>query len=84
MPLFCTRIPEALLKLVTIINKIVRGQDLSKGPPKFGMMRNLVIIEDLRVFEQKSWERATETNANYELVMKDIISQFFPKKELQH
>ena len=36
------------------------------------------------MFEQKAWERVTETNVNYELVMKDLISHFFPPKSLQH
>ena len=49
--LFRTGSPEALLKFVTILHKIIRGQDLSTGPQKFGMTQNLVVGEDLRVFE---------------------------------
>ena len=52
VPLFRTGIPEALLKFVTLIHKIIRGQDLSMGPQKFGMTRNLVFGEVPRVFEQ--------------------------------
>ena len=56
-PLFWTGIPEALLKFVTILHNIIRGQDLSTEPQKFGMTRNLVIKEELRVFEQKAQDR---------------------------
>ena len=50
MPLFRMVIPEVLLKFVTILHKIIRGQDLSTGPQKFGMTWNLVVVEALRVF----------------------------------
>ena len=63
--MFRTGIPEALLKFVTLLHNIIRGQDLSTGPQKSGMTRNMVIFEALRVFEQKARERDTETNANF-------------------
>ena len=47
------------------------------------MTRNLVIGEALQVFDQKDQERATETNKNYELAMKDMIYHFFIPKSLQ-
>ena len=53
-------IPKALLKFVTILHKIIRGQDLSTGPQKFGLTRNLVIGEAMQLFEQNSRERGTE------------------------
>ena len=82
MTVIQTAIPEDLLKFVTLLNNIIRGQDLSTGPQKFGMTRNLVIGESLRVFEQKSRERGTETNKDYGLVTKDLISHSFPTKYL--
>ena len=57
VPLFRTGISEALLKFVTILHKITRGQDLSTGLQKFGMTRNLVVGESLRVFGRKAPER---------------------------
>ena len=41
--LFWAGITEALIKLVTILNTIIRGQDLSTGSQKFGKKSNLVI-----------------------------------------
>ena len=82
MPLFWTEIPEAILKFVIIIHKIIRGKYLSMGPQKFGIKRNLVAEEAMRLFEQKAWVRGRETNTDYELMMKDLISHFFPPKEL--
>ena len=65
VPMFRTGSPEALLKFVTLLHNIIRDQDLSTGPQKSGMTRNIVIFEALRVFEQKAQERDTETNANF-------------------
>ena len=60
VPLFRTGSPEALLKFVTIIHKIIRGQDLYTGPQKFGMTWDLVVGEVPQVFEQKSQETGTK------------------------
>ena len=70
MTLFRTVIPEALLKFVTILNKIIWGQDLSTGPQKLGMTKNLIVGEALRVIEKNNWDNVTENNANYELATK--------------
>ena len=57
MSLFWTGIPEALLKFIALIHKIIRGQYLSTGPQNFGMTWNLVVEEALRVFKHKSQDR---------------------------
>ena len=62
--MFLTGSPEALLKLVTLINKIVWGQDMSTVPHKFGMKINLTVGDSLRVFEQNTQNRGMENNAN--------------------
>ena len=66
------------------LNKIIWGQDLSTVPQKFGMIQYPVIGESLRIFEKNNRDRGTETNANYKLVMKDLITNFLPLKALQH
>ena len=57
VPLFWTGIPEALLKFVTILHKIIQGQDLLTVPQKFSMERNLVIGEALQVFIRRNERR---------------------------
>ena len=46
------------------------------------MTSKLVMGEALRLFYQKAQDRGTETNANSELLMKDLISNLFPPKSL--
>ena len=53
VPLFRTGSPEVLLQLVMILHKIIQGQNMSTGPYKYGMTRNLVVGEALQFFEQK-------------------------------
>ena len=47
VPMFRTTSTESLLKFVTILNKIIKGQDLSMVPQNYGMTQNLVIVDDL-------------------------------------
>ena len=80
--LFRTGITDPPLNLFTILNKIIWGHDLFTGPHDFGRTRNLVVGEAIRVFEQKNRDRGTETNMNYELVIKELTTHFFPRKEI--
>ena len=47
------------------------------------MTSNFFVGESLWVFDQKTRERGTESNSNYELVIKDLIANFFLPKALQ-
>ena len=75
--------PEALLKFVTLIKKIIQVQDLSMVLKKCLLTRKLIVGGSLQIFEQKTWDRGTENNKNYKLVMKYFITHFFPPKVLQ-
>ena len=55
--LFQTGSPDALLKFLTLLHKIIRDQDLSTGPQRFGMTSNLVDGEAMWVFKEKAQER---------------------------
>ena len=80
---FRTVSPEALLKFIMFLQKIIQGQYMSTVLQKFGMTRNLVVREALWVFEQENRYRVTEANANYELVMKGFIVHLFLPEALQ-
>ena len=74
---------EALHNFITVLQYIIKVQDLSTGPQKYEITCNLLLGESLRVFEQKTWECGTEINNNYKLVIQYLISHFLPSKELQ-
>ena len=83
MLVFKTIIPEALLKLLTILNNIIKGHDLFTGYQKYGMAQNLIIGESLLIFEKNTKERGSLINAKYKLVIQDVFIQFFTPKVLQ-
>ena len=82
VPLFRTGIPESLLKLVKILNNIIKGQDLSMGPQKYSINRDIFVKESLQLFEEKTWYQGTQTNYNNELEMNILITHFFSSKVL--
>ena len=43
MPLFWVGSPEALLKVLELLHKIIRNQDLPTRPQKFGITTNLIV-----------------------------------------
>ena len=47
------------------------------------MTKNLLAREAIWFFEQKAHENVNEAMTNYELVMQDLKTHFFPKKDLQ-
>ena len=67
VPLFWTGSHESLLKFITLLNKIIHGQDLATGPQKFGITRNIIIRDSLRVFEKILiiWEQRLMKTTRY-------------------
>ena len=53
MPMFYTSSDESLLKLLTLMNKILKNQNLITGPKYYVMANNLLSREALQVFEHK-------------------------------
>ena len=82
-PLFRTRSSEALLKFVMILNKIIKGKDLYTETQKYWMDQNLLIVEALRLLEHNNQDQGIETNSNYELATKNLITHLFPPKALK-
>ena len=84
MPLLRTSTPEALLKFITLLNRILKGKYLSTVTQKYGMARNIMVAVVLQVFEKETRDFEMETNGNNKLVIKDVISHFFPSKDLKN
>ena len=48
--LFRAGSPEALLKFIVVLHKVIKRQELSTGPQKYGMACNLLLGDSLWVF----------------------------------
>ena len=69
------RIPEALIRFITVMHKIIKDYYLSTVPQKNIITHNIVLVESLRVFEHKTRELGMKNNNNYELFIQDMISR---------
>ena len=49
--------PEALLKLLTILKNIIKGQDLSTDTHKYRMAHNIIIREFLQTSKKNTREK---------------------------
>ena len=61
----------------------MKGQNLTNGPQYYAMTNNLLSIEALWVFDQKSQENGNTTVNNYKLVMQGLKNHFLPLKEIK-
>ena len=78
-----TATPEEILKFEDNFNMIVRGQNITAAGDKFGMMRNLLRGDALRVFESEAvTQLAGETDATFLACKQAVIKYSFPKNAL--
>ena len=63
-----------------ILNKIIKGKDLYTETQKYWMDQNLLIVEALRLLEHNNQDQGIETNSNYELATKNLITHLFHRR----
>ena len=62
--IFNTVLAKALFMLIFVLKKTLKGNNLTMGHYLYTMTENILAVEALRVFEQKSWENGSETMMN--------------------
>ena len=55
IPIFKNRYDEVQPKILVLLNKILKGQNLTMEPHIYVMAKNLLVGGALQVFEHKSW-----------------------------
>ena len=80
--LVSTASPEEILKFEDDFNMIVRGQNITDAANKFGMMRNLLRGDALRVFEGAATIAIGEADLTLLACKQALIKYFFPKNAL--
>ena len=83
VPVFNTGSPEVLLKFLTLLDKIIKGQSLTTGTHIYAMTNNLLAEEALCVFEQQAKSKVSKTTASYKSVIEGVTTHLFPSKALQ-
>ena len=74
--------PEEILKFMDNFDMIVRGQGITDAENKFGMMRNLLRGDALRVFDQEANKMSDKNDANFTKVSNSLVEYFFPPNAL--
>jgi hypothetical protein len=74
--------PEEILKFIDNFNMIVRGQNITMAEDKFGMMRNLLREDCLRVFEQGAVEAGEVSDQSFLTCVHKLVTYCFPKNAL--
>ena len=81
--IFNTISAEALLKLLMILRKIFKGNNIKTGPQHWSTTKNILAGEALLYFEQKVREKGNTITMSYKLVIQGLTTQLFSKKVLQ-
>jgi hypothetical protein len=75
--------PEEWLMFQKALSKVLIGQNITTGPPTYGMARRLMEGAALSKFDESALLQGAETLVHYEEVMKDITNYVFPTRALQ-
>ena len=73
---------KALLKFLVILNNY-KGKEPKYAPPKVCNDEKLLMVESLRVFEQKVRASVNKTLSNYELFIQGLTTDFFSPNEIK-
>ena len=73
---------KTLLKFLITLKKILKVQNLKTITLKYVVTKNLLVVEVLRMSEQKYCESGNRTTTYYELDIKGMTTYFFPPKTL--
>jgi hypothetical protein len=75
--------PEEWLMFQKALSKVLIGQNITTGPPTYGMARRLMEGAALSKLDESALLHGAETLVHYEEVMRDITNYVFPTRALQ-
>lgn len=80
--IFKTGTPEEWLLFVKDLRRVIAGQNITTGPNKYSMTRRLLGGDAEAVFLAATTAHGNETNANFELCLRDVATHIFPQRAL--
>lgn len=81
---FRTGTAEEWLIFMRDLKRILVGQNVTTGPPKYAMIRRLILGDTLAVFNKAATEKGNETVANFEACLQEVTTHVFPQRALAH
>ena len=79
-----TGTPEEWLIFMRDLKRILVGQNVTTGPPRYAMLRRLVLGDTLAVFNKAAAEHGNETVANFETCLQAVTKHVFPQRAMAH
>ena len=84
IPYFGSGTPEQWLKFQRDLNRVIIGQNITTGPPKYAMARRLLEGDALAKFNERAVENGTETNEHFAIVLQELTTHVLPQKALAY
>eukprot|EP00957_Ditylum_brightwellii_P127605 9731227-Ditylum_brightwellii.AAC.1 len=79
----CTTPADAtspIYELSVLLQVVLKGQNVTQGPPSYAVAKALLKGNTLRVFEQAEIDHCTQTMPHFNLYLDDVAEHMLPKK----
>ena len=83
VPYFKNGTPEEWFLFLQMLDRIYKGQNLTTGPQRFVIVRELLQGEALAQFNRKAAEVATQTIASLKVCLQEVTNYVLPRRALQ-
>ena len=80
VPFFDSGTPEEWIKFRRGLKAVLKGQNVTTGPPSFAVAKTLLKGDALTVFESSSTTHGAATTANFQTCLDDVAAHVFPDK----
>ena len=80
IPFFEEGSPEEWILFRRGLTAVLKGQNITSGPPSYAVAKTLLRGDALAVFEQAETTHGTQTMPNYEKCLDDVAEHVFPEK----
>ena len=74
--------PEELLTFLQDLNKVIVGQNLNAGPPRYALARRCLKGDALAAFNRAATANGNETVEHFKLCLRELIKHVFPRRAL--
>ena len=83
IPFFDEGTPKEWIKFRRGLQAVLKGQNITQGPPSYAVAKTLLKGNVLTVFEQAEITHRNQTVTNFELCLDDVAKDVFPEKSGQ-
>eukprot|EP00957_Ditylum_brightwellii_P027395 2070696-Ditylum_brightwellii.AAC.1 len=83
VPFFDCGTPEEWIKFRHSLAAVLKGQNVTQGPPSYAVAKTLLKGDALTVFKQAEIAHGNQTVPHLELCLDDVAKHVFPEKDGQ-